>query len=342
MADLAVSRETAQAAGVSRETPHRRAGCARPPRSPRRHRGLRRRDHSAGPGRRALGAGPHGRAAPRARRASSRARPGCSWWRTRRAGSARPRRPSTSPRRWPSSGSGCWSSTSTRRATPRPRWASSTTAACPRRTTCWSTASRSPTSCPERRTCRACGSCPATIDLAGAEIELVSVVARESRLQQGDLAGHPLDRHGRGGGRGPLRLRPRRLPALAGAAHPQRAGRRAGDADPDPGGVLRARGPRPAARDRGDGAQAPQPRLVVSTILLTMYDARTRLAAGVAERGARALRRPGAEDGDPPLGPGVGGAVVRPDRDDLRSGVAGRAQLPRGGPRDRHQGSTAR
>ena len=40
---------------------------------------------------------------------------------------------------------------------------------------------------------------PATIDLAGAEIELVSVVARESRLRKA-LAAHPLDRDGREAG----------------------------------------------------------------------------------------------------------------------------------------------
>ena len=55
--------------------------------------------------------------------------------------------------------------------------------------------------------------------------------------------------------------------------------------------------------------------------------------------GARALRRPGAQDVDPALGAGLGGAVVRPDRDDLRSGIAGRAVLPRSRARDRHPGS---
>ena len=35
-----------------------------------------------------------------------------------------------------------------------------------------------------RRRDRTCGACPATIDLAGAEIELVSMVARETRLKQ--------------------------------------------------------------------------------------------------------------------------------------------------------------
>ena len=69
-------------------------------------------------------------------------------------------------------------------------------------------------------------SCPATIDLAGAEIELVSVVARETRLRKA-IAGHPLVGLGRGGGRGPARLRVRRLPALPRAAHPQRPGGRA-------------------------------------------------------------------------------------------------------------------
>ena len=99
---------------------------------------------------------------------------------------------------------------------------------------------------------------PATIDLAGAEIELVSVVARESRLRKA-IHGHPQVGVRRRGRRGPLRLRAHRLPAVAGAADPERAGGRRRDADPDPGGVLRARGPRPAARDRRDGPRAPQP-----------------------------------------------------------------------------------
>ena len=84
---------------------------------------------------------------------------------------------------------------------------------------------------------------PATIDLAGAEIELVSVVARESRLLRA-IGAHPLVGHRRRRGRRAVRLRLHRLSAVAGAAHAQRAGRRRGDDDPDPGGVLRARGPR--------------------------------------------------------------------------------------------------
>ena len=72
---------------------------------------------------------------------------------------------------------------------------------------------------------------PATIDLAGAEIELVSMVARESRLARA-IERLP----------GPLRLRLHRLPAVARPADGQRAGGRAGGADPDPVRVLRAGG----------------------------------------------------------------------------------------------------
>ena len=63
----------------------------------------------------------------------------------------------------------------------------------------------------------------------------------------------PAGRHRGGGGGGPVRLRLRRLPAVAGPAHPERAGGRQRDDDPDPGGVLRAGGPRSADRDRRDG-----------------------------------------------------------------------------------------
>ena len=64
---------------------------------------------------------------------------------------------------------------------------------------------------------------------------------------------------------------------------------------------------------------APEPGAEVSTILLTMYDARTRLAAGVAAEVREHFGDQVLKTADPALGPRLGGAVVRPDRDDLRS-----------------------
>ena len=84
------------------------------------------------------------------------------------------------------------------------------------------------------------------------------------------------------------------------------------------------------------------PDLAVSTIVLTMYDARTRLSAGVADEVRTHFGDAGAADRDPPLGADLRGAELRPDRDDLRSRVAGSAQLPRGGPRDGAAATVAR
>jgi chromosome partitioning protein len=123
---------------------------------------------------------------------------------------------------------------------------------------------------------------PATIDLAGAEIELVSVVARESRLQRA-IAGHP----------------------LIGSA--EEVGDERFDyvfVDCPPSLGLLTLNSLVAGREMFIPIQAEyyaleglgqlletvemvrqhlNPQLVVSTILLTMYDARTRLAAGVAD-----------------------------------------------------------
>ena len=96
---------------------------------------------------------------------------------------------------------------------------------------------------------------PATIDLAGAEIELVSVVAREHRLRRAIEALH----------RGPPRgaaaaLRPHRLPAVPGPADPQRAGGRRRGAHPHPVRVLRAGGAGAAALEHRPRPRAPQSR----------------------------------------------------------------------------------
>ena len=190
---------------------------------------------------------------------------------------------------------------------------------------------------PVRPTSRACWSCPATIDLAGAEIELVSVVARENRLRKA-IAAHPL-----------VGTPPSRRARTASTTSSSTARRRWGCSPstrwwPGREMLIPIQAEYYALEGLGQLLETVEmvrahlnPRLVVSTILVTMYDARTRLASGVAAGGARALRRPGAADHDPALGAGLGGAVVRPDRDDLRPGVAGRAVLPRGGPRDRQR-----
>lgn len=123
---------------------------------------------------------------------------------------------------------------------------------------------------------------PATIDLAGAEIELVSVVAREQRLARA-IAGHP-------------------WVGTAAEIGDERFDYVFVDCPPSLG--LLTLNALVAGREMFIPIQAEyyaleglgqlletvemvrqhlNPQLTVSTILLTMYDARTRLAAGVAE-----------------------------------------------------------
>jgi chromosome partitioning protein len=123
---------------------------------------------------------------------------------------------------------------------------------------------------------------PATIDLAGAEIELVSVVAREQRLARA-IAAHP-------------------LVGTAAAVGDDRFDYVFVDCPPSLG--LLTLNALVAGREMFIPIQAEyyaleglgmlletvemvrqhlNPRLTISTILLTMYDARTRLAAGVAD-----------------------------------------------------------
>ncbi len=123
---------------------------------------------------------------------------------------------------------------------------------------------------------------PATIDLAGAEIELVSVVARESRLLRA------LDAHPAIGGAGeageerfdyvlidcPPSLGLLTLNALVAGAEM----------------MIPIQAEYYALEGLGQLLETVEmvrkhlnPRLAVTTILVTMYDARTRLAAGVAD-----------------------------------------------------------
>ena len=123
---------------------------------------------------------------------------------------------------------------------------------------------------------------PATIDLAGAEIELVSVVARESRLHKA-IQAHPLvgDAAEAGDDRFdfvlvdcPPSLGLLTLNALVAGAEM----------------LIPIQAEYYALEGLGQLLETVEmvrqhlnPRLRVSTILLTMYDARTRLAAGVAD-----------------------------------------------------------
>ena len=136
------------------------------------------RSRTRGPG--AAPTGARGRTEPPAARHDPRSSPSP----TRRAASARPRRPSTSRPRSRSPALGCSSSTWIRRATPPPPSASSTVPRHAERlrrdhqrradARAW---------CRRARSSTVCSCVPATIHLAGAEIELVSLVAREQRLR---------------------------------------------------------------------------------------------------------------------------------------------------------------
>ena len=123
---------------------------------------------------------------------------------------------------------------------------------------------------------------PATIDLAGAEIELVSVVAREGRLRRA-IEGHPLVGSGSEAGEDrfdfvlidcPPSLGLLTLNALCAGAEM----------------LIPIQAEYYALEGLGQLLETVEmvkahlnPHLAVSTILVTMYDARTRLAAGVAD-----------------------------------------------------------
>jgi chromosome partitioning protein len=124
--------------------------------------------------------------------------------------------------------------------------------------------------------------CPATIDLAGAEIELVSVVAREGRLRKA-IEGHPLvgsaeevgeDRYDFVFVDCPPSLGLLTLNALVGGAEM----------------LIPIQAEYYALEGLGQLLETVEmvrqhlnPHLRISTILITMYDARTRLSSGVAD-----------------------------------------------------------
>ena len=77
------------------------------------------------------------------------------------------------------------------------------------------------------------------------------------------------------------------------------------------------------------------PDLAVTTVLLTMYDARTRLADQVADEVRRHFGELVLDAGHPPQRAGLRGAGLRPDGDDLRRRLARRGRVPSSRPGDR-------
>ena len=123
---------------------------------------------------------------------------------------------------------------------------------------------------------------PATIDLAGAEIELVSVVARENRLRKA-LAGHPLIGTAEAVGEERLDFVFVDCPPSLGllTLNALVAGEEM---------LIPIQAEYYALEGLGQLLETVEmvkahlnPGLVVSTILVTMYDGRTRLASGVAQ-----------------------------------------------------------
>ena len=161
---------------------------------------------------------------------------------------------------------------------------------------------------------------PASLDLAGAEIELVPAFSRELKLRRALEPVLPdydfvLDR----------------LPALARPADRERARRRRRGHRPDPVRVLRTRGSGPAPAQRRARAQEPQPvaRGVLDHPRHVRRPHQARRSGGAG--GAGPLRRSGLPHRRAPHRAAVGGAVVRSADHLVRPDVAGRDRVPGAG-----------
>ena len=170
---------------------------------------------------------------------------------------------------------------------------------------------------------------PATIDLAGAEIELVSVVARENRLLRSltaYLKDDPVDYVFLDC---PPSLGLLTLNALVAATE---------ILIPIQCEYYALEGVSQLMRTINLVKGELNSGLRLSTVLLTMFDGRTRLAAQVAERGAHPLQRRDAADGHSALGADLRSPELRPDRPHLPPGLGRCRLVPQSSPGDRPAG----
>ena len=149
---------------------------------------------------------------------------------------------------------------------------------------------------------------PATIDLAGAEIQLVSMVARENRLRKAlraYLADHPVDYVFLDC---PPSLGLITLNALVAASE---------ILIPIQCEYYALEGVSQLVRTINLVKGELNEDLAVSTVLLTMFDARTRLAAQVADEVRAYFTEETLADGDPAIRSDLGGAELRADGVDV-------------------------
>ena len=159
---------------------------------------------------------------------------------------------------------------------------------------------------------------PASLDLAGAEIELVPAFSRENRLQAGDR------RRARR-----LRLRPDRLPAVARPAHRQRSRTRPARCwCRSSASTTRSRVSGSCCATSTSCSRNLNPELEVSTIVCVMYDARTKLADQVVNEVREHFGDKVLPHGRAAHGAAVRGAVVRPADHHVRSSIPRRRRLP--------------
>ena len=167
---------------------------------------------------------------------------------------------------------------------------------------------------------RTSSSCPATIDLAGAEIELVPAFSRELKLRRALQAA-----------RDDYDFTLIDCPPSLGLLTVNGLAASDDVIVPIQCEYYALEGLGQLLRNVALVKSNLNPTLDVRGIVLTMYDARTRLAVQVEREVRDALRPEGLPDRGPADRPDLGGAVVRRADHRVRRDVSGRRRLPRTG-----------